>query len=193
MLRRMYDWVLHWAATPYSAWALFLLAVAESSFFPIPPDILLIAMCVALPLRSFRYALICSAGSVLGGCLGYLIGWQFMASLGIRIVEFYGLTDKVAAIEVLYQTYDAWAVGIAGFTPIPYKVFTITAGMFKIDFGVFLVASLVSRSARFFIIGGLIYLFGPRIQVFIDRYFDLLAVSFTVVLVGSFVLLKVLF
>lgn len=193
MLRRLYDWVLHWAATPYSAWALFLLAVAESSFFPIPPDILLIAMCVALPLRSFRYALICSAGSVLGGCLGYLIGWQFMASLGIRIVEFYGLTDKVAAIEVLYQTYDAWAVGIAGFTPIPYKVFTITAGMFKIDFGVFLVASLVSRSARFFIIGGLIYLFGPRIQVFIDRYFDLLAVSFTVVLVGSFVLLKVLF
>lgn len=193
MLRRLYDWVLHWAATPYSAWALFLLAVAESSFFPIPPDILLIAMCVALPLRSFRYALICSAGSVLGGCLGYLIGWQFMASLGIRIVEFYGLTDKVAAIEVLYQTYDAWAVGIAGFTPIPYKVFTITAGMFKIDFGVFLVASLVSRSARFLIIGGLIYLFGPRIQVFIDRYFDLLAVSFTVVLVGSFVLLKVLF
>jgi membrane protein YqaA with SNARE-associated domain len=193
MLRRLYDWVLHWAATPYSAWALFLLAVAESSFFPIPPDILLIAMCVALPLRSFRYALICSAGSVLGGCLGYLIGWQFMASLGIRIVEFYGLTDKVAAIEVLYQTYDAWAVGIAGFTPIPYKVFTITAGMFKIDFGVFLVASLVSRSARFFIIGGLIYLFGPRIQVFIDRYFDLLAVSFTVLLVGSFVLLKVLF
>ncbi len=193
MLRRLYDWVLHWATTPYGAWALFLLAFAESSFFPIPPDILLIAMCVALPARSFKYALICSVGSVLGGCLGYLIGWQFMASLGIRIVEFYGLTDKVAAIEILYQTYDAWAVGIAGFTPIPYKVFTITAGMFRIDFGVFLLASLVSRSARFFIIAGLIYLFGPRIQIFIDRYFDLLAVSFTVLLVGSFVLLKVLF
>lgn len=193
MLRRLYDWVLHWATTPYGAWALFLLALAESSFFPIPPDILLIAMCVALPVRSFKYALICSVGSVLGGCLGYLIGWQFMASLGIRIVEFYGLTDKVAAIEILYQTYDAWAVGIAGFTPIPYKVFTITAGMFRIDFGVFLLASLVSRSARFFIIAGLIYLVGPRIQIFINRYFDLLAVSFTVLLVGSFVLLKVLF
>jgi membrane protein YqaA with SNARE-associated domain len=193
MLRHLYDWVLHWAATPYGLWALFLLAFAESSFFPIPPDILLIALCVALPLRSFRYALICSVGSVLGGCLGYLIGWQFMASLGIRIVEFYGLADKVAAIEILFRTYDAWAVGIAGFTPIPYKVFTISAGMFKIDFGVFVLASVVSRSARFFIIAGLIYLFGPRIQVFIDRYFNLLAVSFTVLLVGSFVLLKVLF
>ena len=193
MLRRLYDWVLHWAATPYGTWALFLLAFAESSFFPIPPDVLLIAMCVARPDRSFRYATVCSLGSVLGGCLGYLIGWQFMTSLGIRIIDFYGLTEKVAYIETLYNTYDAWAVGIAGFTPIPYKVFTIAAGMFKINFTVFVLASLASRSARFFIVGGLIYLFGPRIQRFIDRYFDLLAVAFTVLLVGSFVLVKYLF
>lgn len=193
MLRRLYDWVLHWAATPYGSWALFLLAFAESSFFPIPPDVLLIAVCVARPERSLKYALICAIGSVLGGCLGYLIGWQFMASVGYGIVDFYGLTDKVAYIETLYNTYDAWAVGIAGFTPIPYKVFTIAAGMFKIDFTVFVLASAVSRSARFFIVGGLIYLFGPRIQRFIDRYFNLLAVSFTVLLVGSFVLLKYLF
>ena len=193
MLRRLYDWVLHWAATPYGTWALFLLSFAESSFFPIPPDVLLIAMCVARPERSFKYALICSMGSVLGGCLGYLIGWQFMASLGCRIVEFYGLSDKVAYIETLYNTYDAWAVGIAGFTPIPYKVFTIAAGMFKINFSVFVLASMASRSARFFLVGGLIYLFGPRIQRFIDRYFDLLAVTFTVLLVGSFILIKYLF
>lgn len=193
MLRRLYDWVLHWAVTPYGSWALFLLAFAESSFFPIPPDVLLIAVCVARPERSLKYALICAIGSVLGGCLGYLIGWQFMASVGYGIVDFYGLTDKVAYIETLYNTYDAWAVGIAGFTPIPYKVFTIAAGMFKIDFTVFVLASAVSRSARFFIVGGLIYLFGPRIQRFIDRYFNLLAVSFTVLLVGSFVLLKYLF
>jgi membrane protein YqaA with SNARE-associated domain len=193
MLRRLYDWVLHWAATPYGTWALFLLAFAESSFFPVPPDVLLIALCVARPQRSFKYALICAVGSILGGCLGYLIGWQFMASVGTRIVAFYGLTDKVAYIETLYQTYDAWAVGIAGFTPIPYKVFTIAAGMFKINFVVFVLASLVSRSARFFIVGGLIYLFGPRIQRFIDRYFDLLAVSFTVLLVGGIVLIKYLF
>ena len=193
MLRRLYDWVLHWAATPYGMWALFLLSFAESSFFPIPPDVLLIAMCVARPERSFKYALVCSVGSVLGGCLGYLIGWQFMASLGSRIVAFYGLADKVAYIETLYNTYDAWAVGIAGFTPIPYKVFTIAAGMFKINFTVFVLASMASRSARFFLVGGLIYLFGPRIQRFIDRYFDLLAVSFTVLLVGSFILIKYLF
>lgn len=193
MLRRLYDWVLHWAATPYGAWALFLLAFAESSFFPIPPDVLLIAMCVARPQGSFRFALICSLGSILGGCLGYLIGWQFMASVGSRIVDFYGLTDKVVYIETLYNTYDAWAVGIAGFTPIPYKVFTIAAGMFKINFTVFVLASMVSRSARFFLVGGLIYIFGPHIQGFIDRYFNLLAVTFTVLLVGSFVLIKYLF
>jgi membrane protein YqaA with SNARE-associated domain len=193
MLRRLYDWVLHWAATPYGTVALFLLAFAESSFFPIPPDVLLIALCVARPQRSLRFALICAIGSILGGCLGYLIGWQFMAQVGHRIVAFYGLSDKVAYIETLYNTYDAWAVGIAGFTPIPYKVFTIAAGMFKINFTVFILASSVSRSARFFLVGGLIYMFGPRIQRFIDRYFDLLAVTFTVLLVGSFVLLKYLF
>lgn len=193
MLRRLYDWVLHWAATPYGTWALFLLAFAESSFFPIPPDVLLIAMCVARPERSFRYAFVCAVGSILGGCLGYLIGWQFMATVGNRIVAFYGLGDKVAYIETLYNTYDAWAVGIAGFTPIPYKVFTIAAGMFKINFGVFILASAVSRSARFFLVGGLIYRFGPGIQRLIDRYFDMLAVTFTVLLVGSFVLLKYLF
>jgi membrane protein YqaA with SNARE-associated domain len=193
MLRRLYDWVLHWAATPYGTWALFILAFTESSFFPIPPDVLLIAMCVARPEISLRYALVCSLGSIFGGCLGYLIGWQFMASVGIRIVDFYGLTDKVAYIETLYNTYDAWAVGIAGFTPIPYKVFTIAAGMFKINFTVFILASMISRSARFFIVGGLIYRFGPSIQRFIDRYFNLLAVAFTVLLVGSFVLIKYLF
>jgi membrane protein YqaA with SNARE-associated domain len=193
MIRRLYHWILHWAETPYGTWALFLLAFAESSFFPIPPDVLLIALCVARPERSFKYALVCAIGSIMGGCLGYLIGWQFMASVGNRIVAFYGLTDKVAYIETLYRTYDAWAVGIAGFTPIPYKVFTIAAGMFKINFLVFTLASLVSRSARFFFVGGLIYLFGPRIQRFIDRYFDLLAVSFTVLLVGGFVLIKYFF
>ena len=193
MLRRLYDWVLHWAATPYGLWALFLLAFAESSFFPIPPDVLLIALCVARPRKSFKYALVCAVGSILGGCLGYLIGWQFMASVGEGIVAFYGLTDKVAYIENLYQTYDAWAVAIAGFTPIPYKVFTIAAGMFKINFPVFILASAASRSARFFIVGGLIFLFGPGIQRFIDRYFDILAVSFTVLLVGGFILIKYMF
>jgi membrane protein YqaA with SNARE-associated domain len=166
------------------------LAFSESSFFPIAPDVLLIALAVAKPKRAFFYALICSIGSVLGGCLGYLIGWQFMASLGGKIVQWYGLLDKMEQIETLYNQYDAWAVGIAGFTPIPYKVFTIAAGVFKINFFVFILASLVSRSARFFIVGGLIYLFGPKIQVFIDRYFNTLAVVFTILLVVGFIFIK---
>jgi membrane protein YqaA with SNARE-associated domain len=193
MLRRLYDWVLHWAATPYGTWALLLLAFTESSFFPIPPDVLLIAMGVARPDRSFRYALVCSIGSIAGGALGYLIGWQFMASLGSRIVDFYGFTEQVAYIETLYNTYDAWAVAVAGFTPIPYKVFTIAAGMFKINFTVFILASMASRSARFFLVGGLIYWFGARIQRFIDRYFNLLSITFTLLLVGGFILIKYLF
>jgi membrane protein YqaA with SNARE-associated domain len=193
MLKRLYDWVLHWADTPYGSWALFALAFAESSFFPLPPDVLLIALAVGRPRRSFRFALICSVGSVLGGALGYLIGWHFMAAVGERIVAFYGLQPKVAYIGQLYNHYNAWAVGIAGFTPIPYKVFTIAAGMFKINFGIFMLASLVSRSARFFLVGTLIYWFGPRIRSFIDRYFNLLAVAFTVLLVGSFILIKYLF
>lgn len=193
MLRRLYDWVLHWAETPYGTWALFLLAFCESSFFPIPPDVLLIALAVGIPKKSFKYALVCSAGSVLGGCLGYLIGWQFMAGIGEKIIAFYGLTQKIEYIKDLYINYDAWAIGIAGFTPIPYKVFTISAGAFNINFPVFIIASTISRSARFFLVGSLIYIFGPRIQTFIDKYFNILAVAFTVLLVAGFVIIKYLF
>lgn len=193
MLKRLYHWVLHWAETPYGAWALFLLAFSESSFFPIPPDVLLVALAVAVPAKAFRYALICSVGSVLGGCFGYLIGWQFMGGVGYRIIEFYGLTEKVEYIRTLYNTYDAWAIGIAGFTPIPYKVFTITAGLFEINFPVFLIASFLSRSARFFLVASLIYLFGPGIQRFIEKYFDILAVAFTILLVAGFIVIKFVF
>ena len=193
MLRRLYDWILHWAETPYGTWALFLLAFAESSFFPIPPDVLLIALAISIPRKALKYALVCSVGSVLGGIFGYLIGWQFMAGIGDRIIEFYGLTAKWNYIEGLYRKWDAWAIAIAGFTPIPYKLFTISAGAFKINFAVFVLASAVSRSARFFLVGGLIYIFGPKIKAFIDRYFDILAVAFTVLLIAGFVVIKYLF
>jgi len=192
MLRRLYHWVLHWAETPYGSWALFLLALAESSFFPVPPDVLLIALAISIPARSFRYALICSVGSVIGGMIGYLIGYQFMDLIGMKIVEFYGFTSQYAAVGDLYDRYNAWAVGIAGFTPIPYKVFTISAGAFKIDFLVFLIASAISRAARFFLVGWLIYRFGPGIKLFIDRYFNILAIVFTVLLVGGFIAIKYL-
>ena len=192
MIKKIYYWVLLWAKTPYGIWALFALAFAESSFFPIPPDVLLIALGVGVPKKSIRFALVCSIGSVLGGCLGYFIGWQFMEGMGYKIIEWYGLMDKFDYIQNLYRTHDAWAVGIAGFTPIPYKLFTITAGAFGINFPVFILASALSRSARFFLIGGLIYKFGPNIQTFIDRYLNILTLVFTVLLIGSFVLIKLI-
>lgn len=189
-IRKTYDWVLHWAETPYGTWALFVLAFCESSFFPIPPDVLLIALAISIPAKAFRYALVCSVGSVLGGAFGYFIGMGLMDSIGQPILNFYGVTDKYEYIGEMYNKYNAWAVGVAGFTPIPYKVFTIAAGAFKIDFWVFLLASLVSRSARFFIVAALIYKFGSPIKTFIEKYFNLLTITFTVLLIAGFILIK---
>lgn len=188
-LKRLYDWVEHFAETPYGSWALFLLAFAESTFFPVPPDILLIALAVSIPSRALRYALICSAGSVLGGVVAYVIGYRFMEVIGFGILNFYGLAEKYEKVAELYNQYNVWVVGIAGFTPIPYKVFTISAGAFKINFSLFLIASLVSRSARFFLVSGLIYIFGKEIRAFIERYFNILAVIFVLLLVVGFILL----
>jgi membrane protein YqaA with SNARE-associated domain len=189
-LRKLYDWVLSWAETPYATPALFILAFSESSFFPVPPDVLLIALAISIPSRAFRYALICSVGSVFGGMLGYLIGYQFMEVLGNRIIELYGFSSQWAYVGGLYKEYAAWAIGIAGFTPIPYKVFTIAGGAFRIDFTVFVIVSALSRSARFFLVAGLIHLFGPAIKGFIDKYFNILAAAFVVLLLGGFILIK---
>ncbi len=191
-MKRLYDWVLSWAHTPYGSVALFVLAFAESSFFPIPPDVLLIALAISIPARSFRYALICSVGSLTGGMFGYLIGYMFMEGVGDRVIEIYHFRDNYDYIQELYREYDAWAVGIAGFTPIPYKVFTITAGAFKIDFWVFAIASAVSRGARFFIVGGIIYYYGESIKRFIDRYFNILSIAFVVILITGFAAVKLL-
>lgn len=189
-MRKLYYWVLSWAFTPYAVPALFGLAFAESSFFPVPPDVLLIALAISVPAKAFYYALICSIGSVLGGMVGYLIGYGLMDVIGYRIVDFYGFTDKWNVVGDLYNRYAAWAVGIAGFTPIPYKVFTIAGGAFKIDFLVFVLASAVSRSARFFIVAALIYKFGAPVRAFIDKYFDILAIVFVILLICGFVLVK---
>ncbi len=190
LLKRLYHWILRWADTPYGTPALSVLAFTESSFFPIPPDPLLLALSVGKPKRAFRFALNCTIFSVLGGILGYGIGVFLMDSVGFRILEFYGVMDKYQTIQGLYREYDVWAVAIAGFTPLPYKVFTIAAGAFDINFPIFILASLFSRGLRFFIEAGLIWKFGADIKNFIDRYFNILAVAFTVLLVGGFVLLK---
>ena len=192
-VRKLYDWVLHWAETPYGLPALFILAFAESSFFPVPPDVLLIALAISIPVRAFRFALVCSVGSILGGMFGYVIGWQFYEQIGIPILNFYHAQEKFQEVKQLYDTYDFWVVFTAGFTPIPYKVFTIASGVFSMNFLKFLIASAVSRSARFFLVSGLIWYFGPSIKGFIDKYFNLLVIAFTVALIGGFVLIKYLF
>lgn len=193
MIKRLYDWVLGWADRPGGIWALFILAFCESSFFPIPPDVLLIALAVGAPEKSFRFALIASLGSVLGGILGYIIGWQFMGIAGDKIIAFYGLGHQVDYIATLFRQWDAWAVAIAGFTPIPYKLFTISAGAFDVNFSVFIISSAISRTLRFALVAGMIYYLGEGIKVFIEKYFNLLATAFTVLLVAGFAAVKFLF
>lgn len=190
MLRRTYDWVMEWAHSPYGAWALFWLALAESSFFPVPPDVLLMALSLSKPAKAFIFAGVCSIGSVIGGLLGYFLGFGLMEAVGKPILEFYGALDKFEVISGLYNKYDAWAVAIAGFTPIPYKVFTIAAGACEINIAVFVLASIVSRSARFFIVGGLIYKFGEPVRGVIERYFNLLTIVFVLVLIAGFAVVK---
>lgn len=191
-LRRMKDWVEGFAQKPGAGWALFLIAFAESSFFPIPPDVLLIALAVAIPARAFSYALICSAGSVLGGMFGYLIGLEFFEVVGIRIIELYGLQDQYRAVKELYESNAFSAIAIAGFTPIPYKVFTIAAGAFQVSFEILVLASAISRPARFFLVAGLFYVFGPSIKPLIDKYFEILTIVFVVLLIGGFVVIRYL-
>lgn len=195
LIRNLYDWVLHWAETPYGGPAIFLLALIESSFFPVPPDVLLIALCISLPARAWRFALLASVGSVLGGLLGYGIGWGAWPMVNGFFFQFIpGFTPEVfSRVQSLFAEYGFWVVFTAGFTPIPYKVITIGSGVFQVNLLVFLFASLVSRSLRFFMVAWLLHRYGPGMREFIDRYFNLLSIIFLVLLFGGFLLLKYVF
>ncbi|MEN8190320.1 MAG: YqaA family protein [Thermodesulfobacteriota bacterium] len=190
LIRRLYDTCMDWIQTPYGLAVLFLIAFAESSFFPIPPDVFLVALCIANPKRSFLYASICAVGSVLGGAFGYGLGVWFMDSIGMQIMAFYGLSEKYLTVQSLYQQYDALAVAAAGFTPLPYKLFTITAGAFHVNFPTFMLVSLAARSARFFLVAAFIWKFGEPVRYFLDKYFNILTIVFTVLLIGGFVAVK---
>lgn len=190
-LKKLYDRCMTWIAGPYGIWILLAIAFVESSVFPIPPDVFLIAMCIAAPAKSFKYAAVCAIGSVLGGAFGYGLGFWFMDSLGQQVIGWYGLEDKYLTVQELYRTYDAWAVGVAGFTPLPYKLFTITAGAFKLNFPTFVFVSLLSRTARFFLVAAFIWKFGEPVQRYIDKYFNILSIVFMVLLIGGFLLIKV--
>lgn len=193
IVKRLYDWVLSWSESRWGALALFMLAFAESSFFPIPPDVLLIALCIGATAKSFRFAAICLAGSVLGALAGYAIGhfaWQTPSGEFTALANFFFehvfTIEQFNDVKALYDKYDFWVVFTAGFTPLPYKLITISGGLFSINLPMFVIASVVSRGLRFFIFAALIWKFGAPIKSFIDKYFNILAILFTVLLVGSF-------
>lgn len=207
--RNLYDWVLGWGESKHGSTALFVMSLAEASFFPVPPDALLIGLCMGAHKRWLRFALICSAGSVIGGALGYLIGYAAYEIIGESILSFVASLSGADPQEMLKlaqywfnekeiwgQPVGPWAVGVAGFTPIPYKVFTIAAGFFEMSFPIFILASAISRSARFFMVAGLIGLlfdkYGDRIKRIIDKYFNSLAIAFVILLMAGFWVIKLL-
>jgi len=194
-LKRLYRWVLHWADTPYGTPALFVLAFAESSFFPIPPDVLQIALSVSKPRRSFYYALVSGIGSVVGGIAGWVIGfafWSAVSSFFYRYVP--GCTpENFQQVQTLYEQNAFWAILGAAFTPIPYKVFTIAAGIFRIWLPVLIVASFLGRFGRFFLVASAIYFLGPGVKTLLDKYFEWVTLGFFVLLVAGFLAIKYLF
>ena len=196
--RFLYDWVLSWAHSPFGERALFVLALAESSFFPVPPDVLLIALVLGKRETWLRLAILCSIASVIGGLAGYAIGhflWYSGDSYSSIALFFFnnipGFTiESFNAVSKLYDVYSFWIVFTAGFTPIPYKIITITAGVANINVSIFIVTSVISRSLRFFLVAWLIFKFGESINAFINKWFNVLSIAFVVLLIGGFYVLK---
>lgn len=194
--RRLYNWVIHFADTPHGERALFLLSFAESSFFPVPPDVLLAPLTLGAPKKWFRFALSCSIASILGGIFGYLIGaflWEQIGGWFFANLGGIGFTpENFDKFQEGYQKHDFWIVFTCGFTPLPYKVCTITAGIARIMFPGFVIASAISRSARFFLVAGLFGWKGEQIRPFIEKYFNWLSLAFVILLLGGFAVLKLL-
>ena len=213
-IRRLYDWMLQWADSRYGLHALIILSFAESSFFPIPPDVLLVALVLGATSRWYKYAFWCTLASVAGGLAGYgigVFGWETIGQwivehiAHVSLVEVAGRQDialpqyLISSLgsslggEYLFQVYEywnAWIVFVFGLTPLPYKLVTITAGVARVNLPVFLLASLLSRAIRFFLVAWILYKWGKPARRFIDRYFNLLSIAFIVLLIGGFVLLK---
>lgn len=194
IVRRLYDWVLSWAETPYGLPVLGLLAFAEASFFPVPPDVLLMALCLALPSKAYRFALVATIGSVTGGVAGYLIGWGFWGTVSPLFFDYIpGFTPEgFSHVKSLFDQYDFWTIFAAGFTPIPYKIFTIASGAFQINLPIFIGASLISRALRFFLVAALFYYLGRPARVLIEKYFNMLTILFLGLLFGGFLLVNFL-
>lgn len=192
MIRKLYQWTMKLAASKNAPTALFFIALAESSFFPIPPDLLLIPMVLAAPKRGLYLAAICTLGSALGGALGYFIGFQFFQWIGEPIIQLYGIEHRYHALAELFKQYDVWIVGIAGFSPIPYKLFTITAGALHSNFPLFIIVSILSRGARFFLVAGLLIWGGDSLRNLVEKHLELLTATLMIMLVGTFLVVRYL-
>ncbi|MFA5089459.1 MAG: YqaA family protein [Candidatus Omnitrophota bacterium] len=192
-IRRLYDWTIHWSKKKQAPYALFAISFIESSFFPIPPDVLLIAMVIANRKKWLRYAAICTIGSACGALLGYLIGWAFYETIGKAIINTYNLKNVVEIIRNKYQENAFLTIFTAAFTPIPYKAITITAGLFRIPLTMLIFASVIGRAGRFFLVSGALRIFGKKISESIEKYFDIFSIIFTLLLIGGVLALKYAF
>jgi len=190
MLRRLYDWTMTASAGPNALRTLAAVAFAESSFFPIPPDAMIIPMVLARPERAWRIALVATVGSVVGGIAGYAIGYYFFATIGLKLIDLYGLQTGFEQFRSAYAQYGLWIILIKGLTPIPYKLVTIASGAAAFNFWVFVAASIVTRGARFFLVSALLKAFGPPIRDFIERRLTLVTTAFLVCLVGGFIVVR---
>ena len=193
MMRRLYDWMMRLASSDRAPWALGIVSFIESSFFPIPPDVMLIPMVLSRREKAWWYATIATVTSVLGGMLGYAIGYYAYQAIGLPILEFYGKAHALDGFIPFVHEYGVEAIIIKGMTPIPFKVVTIAAGVAQMAFVPFILASIVARSMRFFLVAGLLYFFGDPIREFIERRLTLVTTVFVVLLVGGFVAVKYLF
>ncbi|MDA8230796.1 MAG: DedA family protein [Magnetospirillum sp.] len=190
MLRKTYDWMMDRAVHRHALAWLAAISFAESSFFPIPPDVMLIPMVLAAPTRWFRVAAVATVASVVGGFFGYAIGAWAMDTVGHAILAAFHLTDKFVAMKPLVDRYGVWVILVKGMTPIPYKLITITAGAFHFDLLKFTLASIVARGMRFFLVAALLWRFGPPIRDFVERRLKLVTTAFVVLLVGGVLAIK---
>jgi membrane protein YqaA with SNARE-associated domain len=191
-IRRLYDWTIALAGKKYAEQALFWVAFAESSFFPLPPDLVLVPMTLAARHKAWRYAAICTIASVLGGIVGWGIGYFLFEAVGRPILHFYGGLDQYEDLKRLFDEWGFWIILVKGMTPIPYKLLTITAGALQFNLLVFIIASIISRSMRFFLVAGLLWRYGTPMQTFIEKRLELVTFGFLAVTVTGFVVFKYL-
>ena len=192
MLRRLYEWTMAKAGHPHAEWWLALFAFVEASFFPIPPHPVLGLMCLAEPKKAVRFAAIATGASVLGGLLGYAIGWGLYDTVGKQLIDALGMSESFPVAACYLREYGAWIIMVKGATPIPFKLLTITAGFIHMSLVPFILASIVSRSISFMIVGVLFRLFGRPIKAFIDKYLGLATLGFAILVVGGFLMVTLL-